>query len=681
MTADHIRFAPDILRRLGEELNPAIDQGMLELVKNAYDADAHACTIELLDVNKPGGAITIRDDGDGMTRAQLRNGWLVVGSSQKTAMKRTALGRVPAGTKGLGRLAALRLGLLADCITRPRSQPSRQYSLTIDWSKFANVSVVEDVTLSVVSSTRKANANHGTEVRLRGLRRSISRDEILSLARALVLLADPFDEDPAAFVPRLLVPEFADLEATVSNRFFSEAEYHLIATVDGSGHSAAKVLDHRGGILYQTKALSAAEYQCPSAQFDLWTFKRTGARFMTRNANPSDVKSWINSFGGVHVYVDGLRVQPYGNRGDDWLQLNLRRVRSPEERPSTNNSIGRVAVQDIRGDLAQKTDRSGFIETRAFLELRRFGEDALDWMSRERLKTVERDRSLQRTHAVSQSTRAAGQLEKAIAAVPRAPAELGRAFRRLERARRQEERRLLREVQLYRTLSTAGITAATFAHETDRTTLKVMEMAIIAVERRAKRYVEDYATHLEEPITSLRNSLDSLARLSGLTLRLLERDKRDIIRVDVHDVIRRLSADFAPLFERRGATYELELFGGDPYLRTSQAAVESILANLLTNSLNALRRRRQSPRRVLVRTAVMMPLTLTVTVADNGPGIIGLSAEEIWLPGQSTEAGGTGFGLTIVRDTVHDLGGEASVIEHGVLGGAEFRVTIPVLGN
>jgi hypothetical protein len=38
--SEHLRFAADVLRRLGEELNPSPEQGMLELVRNAYDADA-----------------------------------------------------------------------------------------------------------------------------------------------------------------------------------------------------------------------------------------------------------------------------------------------------------------------------------------------------------------------------------------------------------------------------------------------------------------------------------------------------------------------------------------------------------------------------------------------------------------------------------------------------------------
>ena len=78
---DHLKFSPDILRRLGEELVPDIDQGIIELVKNGYDADAAKCEIALNDPMSGKGSITIADDGTGMTSDQIRRGWLVIGRS------------------------------------------------------------------------------------------------------------------------------------------------------------------------------------------------------------------------------------------------------------------------------------------------------------------------------------------------------------------------------------------------------------------------------------------------------------------------------------------------------------------------------------------------------------------------------------------------------------------------
>ncbi|MFI5364000.1 MAG: ATP-binding protein [Candidatus Binatia bacterium] len=71
---------------------------------------------------------------------------------------------------------------------------------------------------------------------------------------------------------------------------------------------------------------------------------------------------------------------------------------------------------------------------------------------------------------------------------------------------------------------------------------------------------------------------------------------------------------------------------------------------------------------------------LHLDVLDNGPGIVGIDANEIWLPGYTTKPGGTGLGLTIVRDAAQDLGGSVAVEERGELGGATFHIELPILG-
>jgi hypothetical protein len=60
--SDGFRFSPDILARLGEELVPDADQGIVELAKNAYDADATVCTVRLDAVHSGRGTISINDN-------------------------------------------------------------------------------------------------------------------------------------------------------------------------------------------------------------------------------------------------------------------------------------------------------------------------------------------------------------------------------------------------------------------------------------------------------------------------------------------------------------------------------------------------------------------------------------------------------------------------------------------
>ena len=66
-----------------------------------------------------------------------------------------------------------------------------------------------------------------------------------------------------------------------------------------------------------------------------------------------------------------------------------------------------------------------------------------------------------------------------------------------------------------------------------------------------------------------------------------------------------------------------------------------------------------------------------ISYGDSGPGIQGISIDDIWLPGYSTFERGSGLGLTIIRDIISDLGGAATAVANGDLGGAEFVIRLP----
>lgn len=683
MSKARFRFASEILRRLGEELNPSADQGIVELVKNAYDADARNCTVLLDGCDVAGGTLVVEDDGVGMTVQEIVDGWLVLGRSEKEPRSMTRLGRRPSGSKGLGRLAALRLGRTVSLESRPAEQPTRQYQLEIAWDAFDEAAVVEDVELAVRSVARSAKAP-GTQITVAELRAPIRRQEVKRLARSLLLLADPFGDDPAGFTPVLKAPEFDDLERLVQERYFSEAEFHLSAHVDPAGFVTAKVSDFKGDTLWEATHEEVAgnerPYACPPATFELWAFLLSGDRFRLRPVGVDEVRGWLSAFGGVHLYVNGLRVGPYGEAGHDWLEMNLARVRSPEERPSTNNSIGRVVVDDPDGSLRQKTDRTGFIEDEHFGDLRRFAQDALEWMARCRLRSAEsrrkRERKRTRTRAEVARDRLKEEIEKAPADTRKG---IESALGTFDQAVARETSALRREVELYRTLSTAGITAATFAHESSGTPLKVIEQSIRAIQRRAKGVLGDeYQDVLGGPVDQISRALQSLGVLATATLRLLDHQKRRIGRVDVHEVVDGVLETFEPFLDTRGIKARTEFTSAKPAVQGTVASLESIVTNLITNSVNAFERRGSGTREIVIRTELDAE-TVRIRVLDTGPGIEDIALKDIWLPGQTTRDNGTGLGLTIVHDASEDLNGRVSAEAHGEFGGAEITVELPLL--
>lgn len=689
MSKASLRFSSEILKRLGEELNPNADQGIVELAKNAYDADALRCDIELHDVSSTGGWIRVADDGDGMTLDQVRDGFLVLGRSEKDVHQETRLGRIPSGSKGLGRLAALRLGHGIELKTYPRPEPKRRFALRMDWDRFEHEDLVEDVTLDIRTAPRGKRKRHGTTIDLLDLRGKMTRPDVKRLARSLILLADPFGDDPSGFMPRLKSDEFKDLEKLVSARYFEDADFHLIAEVDAKGHATARAVDWRGEELFSGdhKAITTGRrgrpYEIPPTTFDLWIFRLAREAFSGRTATLGEVKDWLGAFGGVHLYINGLRVAPYGNQGNDWLEMNLRRAASPEERPSTNTALGRISVADEDHLLQQKTDRTGLIEDAVYDDLRDFGKDAMDWLARRRLEMAEKRRSAARAKTKQESRVSKASLEKQIEKTrdPARRKSLQRAFTRYDRSRQTEADRLRREVQLYRTLSTAGITAATFAHESASNPLKVIDQSALTIERRGKKALDgDYAKTLGTSVKRLKRAARAVGVLASVTLTLIDRDRRRVGRVELHEVIRTQLETLKPFLDGRDVHVEANLAPGDPYLQGTPAAVESIFTNLLNNALTALESSTSDQRRIVVSTELDED-QLIIRVLDNGPGIdeSEISLRDIWLPGETTHD--TGLGLTIVRDSVADLGGSAEVVAHGDLGGAEFIVTLPILGS
>jgi C4-dicarboxylate-specific signal transduction histidine kinase len=271
-------------------------------------------------------------------------------------------------------------------------------------------------------------------------------------------------------------------------------------------------------------------------------------------------------------------------------------------------------------------------------------------------------------------------VEKAIAKTGTGSKALKAAFDQYDKSREAEVKALRLEVQLYRTLSTAGITAATFAHEASGGPIKIIVRAAATLRRRIKKLADPIPPDLIEVLDGIQSSADSLGAFSDTTLVLVDRDKRRIERVAVNEVIRGVVDSYSPFFEAREVTVEFSAGPGSPYLLGSIAAVESILINLLTNSLTALSSSKVKSRKVLVASTSDSD-SIQIVVADNGDGLKDFAASEIWLPGVTSRPGGSGLGLTIVRDTTLDLGGECSVVESGRLGGAEFVVSLPILGR
>ena len=76
--------------------------------------------------------------------------------------------------------------------------------------------------------------------------------------------------------------------------------------------------------------------------------------------------------GGLYIYRDGVRIQPYGNTDYDWLEIELRRTKSASYYYfSYRQMFGVVEVDSVHnGRLREKAGREGFRENKAYRDLR-----------------------------------------------------------------------------------------------------------------------------------------------------------------------------------------------------------------------------------------------------------------------------------------------------------------------
>ena len=70
-------------RLIGRENIASSKGAIIELVKNAYDADATKVKIIFEDINTPNAKIIVEDNGSGMSLKTVETSWLEIGTSFK----------------------------------------------------------------------------------------------------------------------------------------------------------------------------------------------------------------------------------------------------------------------------------------------------------------------------------------------------------------------------------------------------------------------------------------------------------------------------------------------------------------------------------------------------------------------------------------------------------------------
>ena len=425
-----------LLQLLGDELIGSPRLAVFELVKNAYDADAGIVRVVLENIESPRASIIVEDDGDGMTLKTIRDIWLVPGhdhrARQRAGLRRTRRGRLPLGEKGLGRFAAHKLGNRINVVTRARKR--QECVVSINWANLIRRKNLSDAMVRVVKRDPVVfrGDSTGTRITISELRESNwTRGEVRRLQRQVTSISSPFGGGSDEFSPWLEVPGHEDWVTGVPEvdallkrapwkfRFrFDDGRFdwkYRFRGVTGIDLESRRVEETGQPLLIQPERdpdeygvdqgpgrgrprpvradASLAEGIGP-VEGEFHVFDRDRA-VLSRLGESRLIENYLDENGGIRVYRDGIRVYNYGEPGDDWLGLDLRRVNTPARKISRNIVVGTIELSLASSHgLKEKTNREGFVENPALKRLKQIVLGALTPLEVEREKDKDNIRKM-----------------------------------------------------------------------------------------------------------------------------------------------------------------------------------------------------------------------------------------------------------------------------------------------
>ena len=663
-----------VLQLLGDELIGSARLAVFELVKNAYDADANEVDVRLDLASEP--TITVTDDGDGMTLDTLRSVWLVPGDDhrrkQRLSERRTARHRrLPLGEKGLGRFAVHKLGDRIILVTRARDED--ECVVDIDWNELIEQPYLDEAPVDIwlrrpeVFSEDKT----GTRIEIRHLRTRWTRGEVRRLHNQITSICSPFEE-PSGFRAVLDVPgheSWVDDLPDVSEifrhaiwnfsfrvdngRFDWRYEFRQIPGLKLDGRIVTKVGDplklpsRSGDDRMEKKVVADAstfEGIGPvTGEFHVYDRDREIRRQVP---NIRLLETYLDETGGIRVYRDGIRVYNYGERGDDWLGLDLRRVNVPTRRISNNIVLGAVhlSLKESPG-LVEKTNREGFVENEPCRQLRRIVLGTLVALEGERQIDKERIRQL----TASPDDPITARIEKPIQALRRELERQG-VLHRFDRyvTGIENDYRDMQETLLAAGLS--GLNLAVVFHEVERG-VRMLHRAISdsADIKNAARQARDLERLLDGFSALLRK--DSKKRHSAR--KLIDASRRiNTLRFRYHQI--QLSC---PVLQANDPGFDS---------RFAFSLVLGALNNLVDNALYWLRVRWQDvpdsdepPNRKLhIGVSRDFEAGPAIVVADNGVGFQADAPEHLVRPFFTRKPNGMGLGLYYANLVMELAGGQ-----------------------
>lgn len=397
--AEKLYFKTNTLLKnlVGKDLINDDNIAIVELVKNSYDADSKEVLVKFTNFSNKkdkeestkSSQIIIADKGHGMDSDDLKDKWLNIAYSEKKFLEPENR-KYLAGNKGIGRFSCDRLGAELDLLTRKTN--GDLLHLDINWPNFEvegkkdlmiqdiplEVRVIEDSEAAEIAGLKQF-PKHGTVLVISKLRSVWNRDRLKELKTDLEKFLNPnqlFSREK--FVIRLSVPAFEKIDegksyperinGEIQNQIFDKLKFnttYIDAQVSDDNKTVKVVLFHEGEKVFELLEKNQLYPLLAGTHIVIYYLNPYKKAYFKRQTGVRSV-----DFGSIFLFLNGFRIAPYGDRGDDWLGLDVRKTQGTTRYLSSRDIVGRIEISGSEEDFKPISSREGLKKTDAVEQLR-----------------------------------------------------------------------------------------------------------------------------------------------------------------------------------------------------------------------------------------------------------------------------------------------------------------------
>ncbi|QTE23806.1 ATP-binding protein [Polaribacter cellanae] len=407
----HFKTNVQLKNIIGKDLINDDNIAILELVKNSFDADAKRVNVTYFNLkdnddeliqsfSEKTSRLIIQDDGLGMDLEDIQDKWLNIAYSEKKSNK-TQHNRRMAGAKGVGRFSCDRLGEYLNLYAKTKDD-KKYVKLSIDWKLFEiedEKKEIQSIPLKFEYLSKNEIENLGFKAFENGVLLEVIKlrsswaypikdksgntikwdtEKFVDLKKYLEKLINPnqaFQDDdfgiyistPEFIKENDLRNEYEKFIGKVENRIFDKLDFKSTSietrTQDG-GKIIYTELKDKGDTIFWLKERNPYYPSIKNVKISIYYLNPYAKAFFTKQTGIQSV-----NYGSIFLFINGFRISPYGEVGNDWLGLDQRKAQKTRSFLGLRDIIGQIEILDELNDFQIISSREGIVRNDNYKDL------------------------------------------------------------------------------------------------------------------------------------------------------------------------------------------------------------------------------------------------------------------------------------------------------------------------